>query len=544
MAPWPFKLLIDNVLGNETLDKNTLTGHIFSFFTSRESLAFSVVMAFFITSMMNTVMDYFVNISSKDFSKNLIFNFSKRAFANLERLAIGYYKKQEIGDYIYRLSYDVWALGELVETGLIPFITNLFFLLITITILFLIQPHLALIALGILPFLAVALSVFNQQIGSETKRSETSNSALFSFIQEVLNQLKTVQAFNQQNKKSLIFAEKEETSLHRDLNVYGLSFLLYLLLGVTIAISYSIVILFGIKAVFAGTMTTGFLIIFIFYLDNLTYPLLSLLQAATALKENYIKVSRMADFFDKKSQIVDLGTVDKITNTEIKIGNVSVFGEEGLPILENISLKIPKGKKTIIVGVSGSGKTTIASMLLRFIDPSKGKIFIGDHEISTYSLEVLRNSISYLPQDVVLFNDSIKNNIAVGSPEAGDREIYQAARLAIAEKFINHLPGKYDFQVGEEGNNLSGGQKQRIMLARAFMKINAKIVIFDEPMSSLDVKSRSAVIKSINEFSQGKTTIIISNVVDVIKQADHIIVLSEGKIIHAGRNIELLEKIV
>lgn len=542
IAPWPFKILIDNVLGSQPIDATGWLGQMLNLLTSREVLGFFAVLVYCFSSLSVSITDYFVALEIKILGNNLINDFSRRAFDNVQQLAVGYYRKQEIGDYIYRLSYDVSALGNLFESGIIPIVTHTLYLILTAAIMFWIDRQLSFVALIMVPLLVAGLAVFNRRIGSVSKRSELSNSTLFSFIEEVLGQLKIIQAFNQQKRESELFKEKEGVSLSHELDMYGLDYLLNLFIGVIIAVGYSLIIVYGIKDVFLGRLSTGVLIVFIFYLDNLTNPLLSLMNASSSLRQDYTKISRLNDFFSPKFHIKDTGLIATLPPAAITFTNVSVYGDERVPILKNISFTIPVDKKTVIVGVSGSGKTTIASLILRFIEPAGGAILIGDKNINRYSLKSLRDATAYVPQEIVLFNDTVRNNIAFGNPRATDDDIRAAARLAVADAFIGHLPGGYDFNVGEEGANLSGGQRQRLMLARAFVKKNARLVIMDEPLSSLDIKTSAAFMENINRFSQGKTTIIISNVLKIISQADHVIVVNEGEVMHAGSAASLLKE--
>ncbi len=534
ITPWPFKVLIDNVLGSQRPDAASLQGKIFSFFTSRQALGFFAAMVYCLSAMAVSIADYAVGSTTKRLSKDVIKNFSGRAFGNLERIASGYYRQKEVGDYIYRLSYDVSALGELLEAGLIPIVTNSLYLVVTVVIMFMIDVKLAFVALAVLPLLALGLAVFNRSIGAASKRSETSNSALLSFIQEVLSQLKIIQAYNREKQESRLFDQKEESSLTGEMNVNSLGFLLNLMIGIVIAIGYSLVIVYGVKLVFLEEISTGLLILFILYLDNLTNPLLSLISASSILREEYEKVSRMGEFFSSSHHVRNAGSIAEIPTADIVFHDVSVFGKEGEPILKGASFTIPAGKKTVIVGVSGSGKTTIATLLLRLLEPDRGRILIGNKRLHEYSLKNLRDAIAYVPQEIIIFHDTIRNNIAFGNPDATPEEIELAARQANAEAFIKRLPRGYAFEVGEEGTNLSGGQRQRLMLARAFLKKHASILVFDEPLSALDIRNRQAVMSNIVEFAAGKTTIIISNVLEILHQADRVIVINEGEIIHVG----------
>lgn len=539
IAPWPFKILIDNVLA-----ANPIVSDKFNFlnlFNSRELLGFFVVFVYFVSTFLLTIVEYLRSIVSKKIIKKITADFSKSAFKSLQSLAIGFYKKQQIGDYIYRLSYDVYALGELIEDGLLPLITSCLYLAVTASIMFFIDVRLTLFSLAALPFLAIGLYSFNTYVAQGTKRSEFFNSAAFSFIEEALTHLKIIQAFSQEHRESHRFDKKIDVSLQSEVVVSRLDFLISLLVGVIIAVSYSVIIIYGIRLVFSGTITTGLLIVFIFYLDNLTNPILSIIDAATVLKQSYIKIVRMEDFFTPKTHLnYHKGKVNIITDTGIVFDHVSLWDSHKIKMLHNLTFEIEPNKRTVIFGVNGSGKTSVVNLIMRFVDaPSAGKIYVGGIDLNDYDIEALRSAIAFIPQEITLFDDTIRNNIGFGNPKSSFSDIKRAARLAAADEFIKKLPKGYHFKVGEGGNFLSGGQRQRIMLARALLKKDAKILLFDETLSALDVKTRKAVIEHLYQFSRLKTMIIVSNIFEVVRTADNVIVLDKGRVVFSGPSSRL-----
>lgn len=536
IAPWPFKILIDNVLSTEPFDSSGILGFLHTLFPSRDLLGFFAVFVYFSSTFGLALVEYIKSVFTKRVIKNITANFSKEAFKNLETLAIGFYSKQKIGDYIYRLGYDVSALGEFIEDGILPFLISFLYLGVTVTIMVLIDVNLAILSIAFLPFLAYGLYAFNRRVASATKRSEFYNSLTFSFIEEALNHLKIIQAFSQEKNEERAFDRRVDESLYSDAVLYRLDFLLSLLVGMVIALSYSVVMLYGIHAVFAGTLTTGLLIVFIFYLDNLTTPILSIIYSATAMREAWTKIARMEDFFSTRSHLdYHKGPVTALTGTDIRFERVSLLGDNSKRILDSLSFTIEAGKSTAIFGASGSGKTSLINLVMRFIEkPTRGRILIGGTPLEEYDIEMLRNHIGYVPQEITLFDDTIRNNIIFGNKHHTPERLERAARKAGVTTFIKRLPGEYDFRVGEAGGFLSGGQRQRIMLARALMKEEAPILIFDETFSALDVKTRQEVLRTVSGFSKNKTTIFISNVFDVITVAENIVVLSHGKLLYSG----------
>lgn len=535
-SPWPFKILIDNVLSAEPLGSGGFPQFLHTLFPSREALGFFAVFVYFLSRSSQSLFEYLHATFAHRAVRNVTASFSKSAYRNLETLAIGFYSKQKIGDYIYRLSNDVSAIGELIQDGIFQFITAVLYLGITIFIMSLIDVRLTILSVSMLPFLAFGQYVFDQHISTATKRSELRNSTVLAFIEETLNHLKIIQSFSQEKTEAKEFGHRIDVSLASDSVVSRLDLLLTLLVDMIIAISYGVVLLYGVRAVFDGAITTGLLIVFIFYIDNLTIPIQNIIYAVANTRQAYIRLMHMSDFFNIKSHLeYHQGSVHHLTGNDIRFEHVTMVGREGKKILHDVSFTIEGGKTTVIFGGSGSGKTSVVNLIMRFLDkPTHGRILLGGTPIEEYDLEVIRDAITYVPQEITLFDDTIKNNIVFGSKNNTWPHLHKAARLADAEDFIQKLPGKYEFSVGEGGIFLSGGQRQRLMLARAFMKEQAEVIILDETVSALDIKSRTQVLHNVSAYAKGKTTIMVSNIFDMISAADNVIVLNHGRLLYSG----------
>lgn len=542
LVPWTFKVLIDHVLEDTPIDTRSALGMLLSSFQTKEALGFFVVMMFFFLRIVREITTYARSLYIKKIAGNLIYRFSKNAFDNLEKFAIGYYRNQKIGDYIYRLSTDIAAVGELIEDGIFPLLSSTLTIISIIGILLLINVKLGVYALLALPFLVAGLFLINKKIVLESKRSEHTNSAVFSFLQQALTQLKIIQAYTQEKQELQQFNKTMFRSLRSSFSVQNVHILLSLCVGIIIAVSYALVIGFGIQAVFAGEITVGILLVFIFYLDALTDLILTTISSIGLMKSASVKIARMMDFFDQTSHIIDNGTVTTVSNTTITFKHVTLKTPDERVILDNISCTIPKNKITVILGVNGAGKTSFVSLIPRLInEPTAGTVLIGKHSVKDYTVKTLREHIAYVPQEILLFNSTIKDIIAFGKEHATLKEIQEAAQLAVADEFINKKKSGYNFLVGEEGNYLSGGQRQRLMLARAFIK-NATIMILDEVFSSQDLKTRFMMLENLRKIAGGKTIVIVSNSLEVVSEADYVIALSNGKVSNEKTHAELLKE--
>ncbi len=543
LVPWPFKILIDNVLGDVPL--SDFFGSSLSYlFHTPYSLGLFAILLYFLSMLLSSIFEYLQSVMTKRVIENIVAHFSKRAFKSLESLSVGFYNEQQIGDFIYRLSYDVSALGSFLEDGLLPLLTSFLHLLLAIVIMYFIDSKLTFFALISLPVLTLGLYIFNSYIREATVLSEKFNSSTFSFIEEALNHFRVIQGFSQQKREAHRFDQKMDTMVKAEFKLFHLGFLLSCMVGVIVAISYSLVIFFGMSAVFAGTLSTGLLIVFIFYLDNLTNPILSIVSNVASIRESYIKISRMEDFFTTEKNVEADGKRKILRGHDIRFESVSTQKNDGKKILKDVSFTLEEGKCTAILGISGSGKTSIMDLIMRFTDkPEKGRVLIGGLDITLFDVDAIRKVVSYAPQDISLFDDTIHNNIIFGNPKATKKEIKDAVYIADAEEFINRLPGKYQFNVGEGGTFLSGGQKQRLMLVRALLRKHASIFLFDEVFSALDVKTRMVVLARLQPVFKGKTVILISNVFDVVKQADNVIVLNKGEVIFSGKSTSLPKEV-
>jgi ABC-type multidrug transport system fused ATPase/permease subunit len=542
LSPWAFKLLIDNVLENEQADGYSLTGLLMTIFSSKISLGFFAAFLFFITRLLGTITSYIRSLITKQVLQDVMYNFSKQAFSNIEMLSIGFYRNQEIGDYIYRLNFDVSALGELIEEGILPLISSTLYVVGIGTILFIISPKLALLSLITLPVLLLGLYIINKKVISQSKRSEYWNSAILSFIQQTLTQLKIIQAYSQEKHELHQFKKRVHSSLSLTHSVAQVNFALTLFVSIVVALIYSVIIGSGIISVFEGELSAGLLIVFLFYLNNVTNPVLSIMYAVGVIRESKVKLARIEEFFNQKTHIKDTGKVTEISDTTIDYKHVTLKAADGATIVEDVSATLPKGKITAILGVSGSGKTSLVTMLPRLLkEPTAGQIRIGDTNIEDYSLKTLRSNIAFVPQEAVLFNTTIRDIIGFGKDGATDDEIWDSAKLAVADEFIKNRPGKLDFKVGEAGTLLSLGERQRLMLARAYIK-NAPIMILDEVFSAQDSKTRLQMLEKFKQYAKGKTILLVSNILEVVSEADEFIILHKGKLQHTFTHKEFLKK--
>ena len=360
------------------------------------------------------------------------------------------------------------------------------------------------------------------------KQLETS---ALSIIQEVLGALRVVKAYGQEDREHGRFLHRARQGLWARLRVIIGESAFNLLVGLTIAFGTAAVLYVGAIHVQTGILTLGQLLLVMAYLAQLYHPLQTLGQQVTKLQGGLTSAERAYALLDEASDVIerpDARALDRARGT-VEFDKVSFSYNGTTPVLKNISFRVPAGARVGIKGHTGSGKSTLMNLLMRFYDPATGRIFLDDVDLQDYRLADLRDQFAIVLQDPLLLSSSIEENIAYARPNASEQEIIEAARAANADEFIRGLPQGYDTQVGERGLSLSGGQRQRIALARAFLK-NAPILILDEPTSSVDVKTEAKIMEAMDRLMQDRTTFMIAHRLSTLRDCDVLLVLENGRL--------------
>ncbi len=534
LSPWPFKILIDNVLGNELLDTHTIIGHILAQFSSKGEAGTFVVMTYFAIVVIGGFADYIYAYWNNIVIQKISQSFAAACFANLTKLDYSYFRRKNVGSYIYKLNYDFTAPSQIIEDSILPIISSSIYLLITIFILSNINISMAFISLTVLPILSLSLYYMNKKISDTSNELERKNGILYTFVEQTISQLKIIQAYTQSRSTLKRYTRTVWGSLATELKLYWYSILLTLINGLIIGITYSVIIGLGISRVESGVLSSGLLIVFIFYMDNIVSPVTTIIGALSSYKQNLAQLRNISDIFNVNYHLKDTGDLTSFKNNSIEFKNITVKNDKDKEILSNISFRIPERQFTVIVGKSGSGKSSLFQLILRLTDPlSFGEIKIGGRLLKEYKVESLRNHIAYVPQESELFDESVADVIGFGKENATLDEIKKAARVAVAEEFISKRSGGYEARVGEGGNFLSGGERQRLLLARAYLR-DADILLLDEILSAQDATTQSKIMDGLRLYVKNKTTLMITHSYSLLKPDDYVIVIDNGKIAHEG----------
>jgi subfamily B ATP-binding cassette protein MsbA len=411
-----------------------------------------------------------------------------------------------------------------------------------IGVMFYINWQFTLIALSVAPVLFVVVFSYTRRIKKASREVRKKESEIVSVIQEVLSSIRVVKAFAREEYEQRRLEEESLDSVEAALHARGLKARLSPLVDVIVAVGTSLVLWFGARMVIGGTLSPGSLVVFIFYLGKMYKPMQELSKMTDSYSKAAVGYERIREVMDTERDVKDMPGAKNVTALRgaIEFEHVSFGYDQERPILRDVNFRIEPGQVAALVGPTGAGKTTIASLIARFYDPSEGVVKIDGMDIRGVKQKSLRSQISFVLQEALLFHGTIWNNIAYGKPDATREEILHAAQIANASEFIEKLPKGYDTMVGERGVTLSGGQRQRIAIARAVIR-DTPILILDEASSGLDSASEKLVFEALDRLMEGKTSLVIAHRLSTIRRADTILVVQDGSIAERGTHEQLLE---
>ena len=541
LGPWPIKIIIDNVLQSKTLPGvmgRWVTG---VFGHNPYAVLNFAVAAVAAIAIVGAISAYFEKYLTTSVSQWVGHDLRRTLYHHIQRLSLAEHDKARTGDMITRVTSDIEAIQSFIDSALLGMLVSVMTLVGMIGVMFFLNWRFTLIALAVMPVLFVVVYRYTRRIKKASRAVRKKEGELLSVVEEVLTSIRVVKAFAREDYEQERFDTESLANVEAGLEARSVKAKLAPVVEVIVAIGTCLVLGYGARLVLAGQLTVGELIMFLLYLGNMYKPMRDLSKMSDTVSKASVGYERVQEVLDIESLVRNLpGARRAPTFTgQIEFDKVSFSYGADKPILKNVSFKVAAGQVAAIVGPSGAGKTTIVSLIPRFYDPVAGQVVIEGSDIRRYRLKSLRDQMSFVLQDTLLFRATIWENIAYGKPGAPLDQIRRAAELANAHEFIDAMPDGYDTMVGERGVTLSGGQRQRIAIARAVIR-NTPILILDEPTAGLDAVSEVAVMEALDRLMQGRTSVVIAHRLGTIRHADVIFVMKDCELAEQGTHESLM----
>ncbi len=492
-------------------------------------------------------------------SREIEFDLRNDLFTHLERLSYSFYQRTRTGDIMARATNDLNAVRMLVGPGIMYTANTVVFTAGALAFMLSISPRLTIFAFAPLPIVSIVVQYFGRKIHERFERIQAMFSDISAKAQENFSGARLIRAYVQEQAEIESFERDNTEYIGRSLKLVRLMGMLWPTLETLLGLAVVIVLWVGGREVLLHRISVGSFVAFNTYMVQLTWPVISLGWVINIFQRGTASMGRIQNILAEQSEITDAGVSAKDIPTDIwgeiefrnlsfhygqtlvaaELGMGHVHGDEN--VLKSVNLRVPAGTSLAIVGPTGSGKSTLVSLIPRIYDAAPGSVLIDGRPIREFPLELLRRNIGFVPQETFLFSDTIRENIAFGTDDATDYDVRRAARAASIADEIESFPDGYNTLVGERGLTLSGGQKQRTAIARAVIR-NPRILVLDDALASVDTQTEDRILNHLREIMEGRTTIFISHRVSTVRNADRIAVLHNGFIVEYGTHDELIER--
>ena len=541
IEPWPIKIVVDNLLQSKKLPG--WLGEFASGIFGQDKLAILnfAVAAVAVIAVVGALSSYVERYMTTSVSQWVAHDLRRTLYNHIQRLSLTEYDETRTGDLISRVTSDIEAIQDFINSALLGMLVSAFTLLGMIGVMLYINWRFTLIALSVAPALFLVVLYFTRRIKKTSRAVRKKESELLSIVEEVLTSIRVVKAFAREDYEERRFASQSRDNMETALQARSIKAKLSPVVEVIVAMGTCLVLWYGARLALSGQLSAGMLIVFLLYLGKMYKPMRELSKMTDTVSKATVGYERIQEVLEIESRVRDLPHAQKAPRLKGKIefDHVSFRYDEDNPVLKDISFKIEPGQVAAVVGPSGTGKTTIISLIPRFYDPQSGQVRIDGKDVRQFTMKSLREQISFVLQDTLLFRAPIWENIAYGKPDASRAEIMRAAQVANAHEFIDKMPEGYDTMLGERGVTLSGGQRQRIAIARAVIR-DTPILVLDEPTSGLDAASEEAVIEALDRLMKNRTTVLIAHHLGTIRHADVIFVVNNSELVEQGSHEELL----
>ena len=543
-APWPLKVIIDNVVSHHKMSpwladmlRPWMDGH------HQMHIAALAAFAYVIIALLGALATYVDNYYTESVGQYVAHDLRMRMFHHLQRLSLGYYTSHQTGTLLSTITTDIQTIQGFASSSTLNIFVDLLTIVSMLGLMLWLNWDFTLIAVGVTPFLLFFVSRFKKAVKKATHQVRKEQADIVAVVQQGLESMQAVKAFGRQDMEEQELGKVSHATVDAALKARSIKALLSPVVTVTVAVCTAIVLWRGAYLILAGIMTVGALTVYLSYLSKFFKPVKDLATTTNAIAQAAVGVDRIRAVLDTDTIIPEKGNAIEAppVRGQVVFEHVAFAYDVKNPVLLDVSFTINPGQLVGIVGPTGSGKSTVFSMISRFYDPSRGTIRIDGHDVRDLKLKSLRDQIGYVLQETVLFHGTIAENIAFGRVSASREEIIKAAELANAHEFISKMAQGYDTLVGERGSTLSGGQRQRIGIARVMIR-NNPILLLDEPTAALDSESEKLVIEALERLMKGRTVITIAHRLTTIRDADQIIVISGGIVAENGTHDDLMAK--
>ena len=525
VLPWIVKDVIDGVLANKDV-----------YMLNVISIGVLAVMFF------RGIFFYGQSYLMAYIGQRVIIDIRANVYTHLQRLSLAYFERKKTGTIMSYATNDVAAVQGALAESVVEIATEATILIGSIVAMFLIHVKLSILTLVTVPIIAFAINIFGSKLRKASTNIQERLADITAILQESISAVRIIKSFVRESYEIGRFNEENLRNFRAQMKAAKIGAILTPSIEFLAAIGVTIIIWYGGMEVIGGSLTSGALIAFLMYAVNLSNPIKRLGKSYVNIQKALAAAERVFEVLDTEPEVKEKENAIKLPEVSglVEFKNVKFSYKEGEQILDDISLTAEPGQMIALVGSSGAGKTTIANLIPRFYDIESGEITIDGYNISDVTLDSLREQISIVPQETILFNGSVYDNILYGRLDATKEEIIEAAKAANAHTFVMEMPNGYDSLIGERGTQISGGQRQRIAIARAILK-DPRVLILDEATSALDNKSEKLVQEALDKLMVGRTSFVIAHRLSTIVKADVILVMEKGKIVEKGKHQELLE---
>lgn len=539
--PWPLKIVLDNVIA-----KKQSHGWLFALIkrtvgTEPHQILLFVCGAVILIAMVDAFCSYWEKYTTTSVGQWVTHDLRRMLYAQVQRLSLSYHDTSKTGDLISRVTTDIDSIQSFIVSGLLSILVDIATILGMIGVLFYLSWQLTLIALAVVPILFAIVYTYTRRVKKASREVRKQEGKMISVVQEVISSIRVVKAFSREEYEQHRLEGESLETVEASLRARTLKAKLVPIVNIVTAIGTCLVLYFGGNLALNSDMTGGKIYIFIAYIASMYKPMQDISKIMDSYSKADIGYERIKEIIGNSNEMRDIPRAKSLRITEgaIDMDHVSFAYDGEHEVLHDVSLHAAPGNVVAIVGPTGSGKTTLINLIARFYEAQQGTIRIDGQDVTRVQQASLREQLSFVLQDTVLFSGSIWDNIAYGRPEASHAEIVAAAEAANATEFIDRLPNKYDTVVGERGILLSGGQRQRIAIARAMVR-KSRILILDEPTSALDANTEHLVFEALDRLMAGKTVIVIAHRLATVRKANKIYVIKDGHVVESGTHDELI----